>query len=434
VVQEKSLFAMRDHVSEQSDYSMSLFRPEVFESKKLQAFGRTVPLYASNTLPIVVLLVVLMLFLGIWLVNGRFSRTEMVEGWVVPNGPMSRIIPAQSGTLVDLRVREGQQVQQGEPLATIETQSATTASADPGADSMNIVNRQRQLIDDQSKLAAQASSSDALRLRQSVKQMQSRMATMTRQIALQKARVASAQRSFAILNDAASKKYISKIDFESQRRAYLAEKAQLEQFIAEQAALRTQYNDALAELRQLPIKLGERLSELRSSRVSLDQQQLDVERQRSYVLKAPIDGVVAAMQSKLGQSVQPQMPMMYVLGNGAQMEVELYAPSRSVGFAKVGQEVRLMYDSFPYQQFGSFGGTIYDISRTALAPTEVDAPLKLQESAYRIRIKLSEQAIRAFGREYPVQPGMTLKANVILERQSFFDWLLEPINAVRNRT
>jgi hypothetical protein len=29
---------------------------------------------------------------------------------------------------------------------------------------------------------------------------------------------------------------------------------------------------------------------------------------------------------------------------------------------------------------------------------------------------------------------MTLKAEIILERQSFLGWLLEPINAVRHRT
>ena len=44
------------------------------------------------------------------------------------------------------------------------------------------------------------------------------------------------------------------------------------------------------------------------------------------------------------------------------------------------------------------------------------------------------QAIEAFGGVYPIQPGMTLKANVILEKQSFLGWLLEPINAVRHRT
>ncbi|MFN3552843.1 MAG: hypothetical protein ACK4UL_07010 [Novosphingobium meiothermophilum] len=61
------------------------------------------------------------------------------------------------------------------------------------------------------------------------------------------------------------------------------------------------------------------------------------------------------------------------------------------------------------------------------------APVKPEAPSYRIRVRLGEQAVRAFGQSYPVQPGMTLKANIILERQSFLDWLLEPVNAIRNR-
>ena len=33
-----------------------------------------------------------------------------------------------------------------------------------------------------------------------------------------------------------------------------------------------------------------------------------------------------------------------------------------------------------------------------------------------------------------LQPGMTLKANIVLERQSFLAWLLQPLNAVLKRT
>jgi membrane fusion protein len=125
---------------------------------------------------------------------------------------------------------------------------------------------------------------------------------------------------------------------------------------------------------------------------------------------------------------------MYVLGGDAQLEVELYAPSRAIGFARAGQDVRLMYDAFPYAQFGSFKGRIATISRTAMAPGEIDAPVKLAEPAFRVRVRLDSQAIEAFGAAYAIEPGMTLKANLVLEKQSLLGWLLEPINAVRRRT
>src|SRR3546814_8338912 len=91
--------------------------------------------------------------------------------------------------------------------------------------------------------------------------------------------------------------------------------------------------------------------------MELDQRRLDIAGTRSIVLTAPIDGQVAALQSRAGQAVGPDRPVMVVLGDDARLDVELFAPSRAIGFARVGERVRLMYDAFPYQQFGTFGGT-----------------------------------------------------------------------------
>jgi multidrug efflux pump subunit AcrA (membrane-fusion protein) len=43
------------------------------------------------------------------------------------------------------------------------------------------------------------------------------------------------------------------------------------------------------------------------------------------------------------------------------------------------------------------------------------------------------QTVAAFGEAQALQPGMTLTANLILDRRSFFDWLLTPLNAVLSR-
>jgi membrane fusion protein len=411
-----------------------LFRPEVDQHRSARALGRAVPLYAADTLPIVGIVSACVLGLGVWLVTGSYSRSEMVTGRVVPAGPTARILPAQRGTLVSLDVAEGQHVRQGERLGTVEIQNANEASSDPADEALGIVKRQRAQLGEQQRLAEEANAQETARLGDAAAQLRLRLAALGRQIALQRSRVASAGSSFAIIKDAQDRKYISRIDFENQRRAFLEERARLESLTADRAALQSDYLEVLAQRRKLPIALRERTADLAAGAMTLEQQQLEIERSRAVVLTAPIAGRVAALQGRVGQTVGPQIPVLYVLGDNARLEVELYAPSRAIGLARVGQEVRLMYDAFPYQQFGSLTGTISGISRTALAPDEVAAPLKPDEPTYRLRIRLGRQAISAFGRSYPLQPGMTLKANLILERQSFLDWLLEPVNAVRNRT
>jgi membrane fusion protein len=411
-----------------------LFRAEVYRDRTLPAFGRAIPLYAEDSRPLVAILVLSVLMLGFWLTTGSYARSEMVSGWVVPAGPTARILPAQRGTLVALDVREGQQVHKGDRLGVIEIQSANDVARDPAAQSLAIVGREQAGIDARRRLAAQGNAQDNARLTASTAQFGIRLAALDQQIALQRGRVASSGRSLGILATAYKSKYVSEIDYQSQRRGNLDEQAKLQSLIAERAGLQSELNDAQAQLRHLSVGLGETIAGLDADAMQLAQRRLDIESGRRIVLTAPIDGRVSALQGRVGQAVSPDMPVMYVLGGDAQLEVELYAPSRAIGFARAGQDVRLMYDAFPYAQFGSFKGRIAAISRTAMAPGEIDAPVKLAEPAFRIRVRLDSQAIEAFGAAYAVEPGMTLKANLILEKQSLLSWLLEPINAVRRRT
>jgi membrane fusion protein len=412
---------------------MILFRGEVLRERRSRALGRAVPLYAGDTLPIVAILVITVAGVALWLATGNYARSATVEGWVVPDGPTARILPAQSGTLVALDVHDGQRVHKGDRIGVVQIQSANALARDPAQQALTIVARERAALGRQRAAAEQGNAEEAKRLAGAAAQLRVRIAATDRQIALQRTRVASSRRSLAILGDAHAKKYISEIDYEGQRRQHLDEEARLQALVVDRAALQGRLDDALAASRRLPVDLGAKLAELTSSDSELQQRRLDIEGASTIVLTAPIDGQVTAVQARVGQPVGPERPLLYLLGGDAKLVVELYAPSRAIGFARVGQSVRLMYDAFPYQQFGSFAGTVTAISHTALAPDEIDAPIKLVEPAYRLRVRLDNQAVDAFGGVYPLQPGMTLKANVVLEKQSFLGWLLEPLNAVRHR-
>ena len=105
-----------------------------------------------------------------------------------------------------------------------------------------------------------------------------------------------------------------------------------------------------------------------------------------------------------------------------------------MGFVNEGQEVRLLYDAFPYQQFGSYLGTVTAVSGTIIAPNEAIVPFDLREPTYRVSVALNRLEVDAFGKSVRLQPGMMLQANFVLERRSFLDWLLEPLRAVGRRS
>jgi membrane fusion protein len=135
-------------------------------------------------------------------------------------------------------------------------------------------------------------------------------------------------------------------------------------------------------------------------------------------------------------------------GRTGELEVQLYAPSRAVGFVAPGQEVLIRYQSFPYQKFGLQRGIVSDVSTTPFAPNELPPSLAStilsnaqqningfnnNEALYRIQVKLARQVITTYGKEQSLRPGMTLEADVIQDRRKIWEWIAEPLLAVAYR-
>jgi len=125
------------------------------------------------------------------------------------------------------------------------------------------------------------------------------------------------------------------------------------------------------------------------------------------------------------------------------LEAQLYGPSRAVGFVRPGQRVLLRYQAYPYQRFGHYEGVVASVSRAALSPGELPPQLagmtgltglaagQAAEPIYRITVRLASQTVTAYGAEVPLQPGMMLEADVALERRRLFEWVLDPLYALK---
>jgi membrane fusion protein len=50
-----------------------------------------------------------------------------------------------------------------------------------------------------------------------------------------------------------------------------------------------------------------------------------------------------------------------------------------------------------------------------------------REPFYRINVSLARQTVTAYGEAVPLQPGMLLEADVVLERRRLVEWMLEPL-------
>jgi membrane fusion protein len=159
-----------------------------------------------------------------------------------------------------------------------------------------------------------------------------------------------------------------------------------------------------------------------------------LEVRRSININAPISGKVTALRAIVGASVGTQLPLLTMLPAGGKLEAHLFVPTRAIGFAEIGQEVRLLYDAFDYRHFGVHVGTISQISSSVFSPAEVQAGLQLTEPTYRVTVKIARQQVAANGQQFTLQAGMSLRADIVLEKRTLINWLMDPLIRLRGRT
>jgi len=210
-------------------------------------------------------------------------------------------------------------------------------------------------------------------------------------------------------------------------------------------ALERDLQSVQSDRKALATQLDADLNQLELSRASLSQEAGENAARKSTVITAPHAGTVTALNIRVGQSVQSGQNLATLVPVSATatdpLQAQLFAPSRTAGFVRPGQAVYLRYAAYPYQRFGLHTGRITSVSATPFAPSELPPNLAQQllaqagsnEALYRINVRLDGQSIQAYGENVMLKPGLTLEADVLQERRKVWEWMLEPVLAVRQQ-
>jgi len=416
-----------------SDMDIPLFRADAVSARRQRLDGEILLTQPLRTNLLVLLICGIIAALLLWLSLGSYTRTEAARGMLVTREPSAQVVALRPGRIVRLLVTEGDRVTAGQTLALIRTEESDGSGGSALADSLSALDRQRLLTEEQVRLAARRAQSDRDRLAATLAGIHRQREDLSAQIGIQEQVVASAGELFERLGRLLDSGFISRVEVERRRQAHLAARQQLAQLHQQRNAFAAEEARAQAELGRIAADAGSETATAEAAGEALVQQRARLGGERSHAIVAPVTGRVAAVQSAEGRAVDPSVPLMEIVPEGSPLAAHVYAPSRAIGFVRPGQEVRLLYDAFPYQRFGSFPGRVTSVSRVAIDPRQLAAPLQVEEPVYRIEVAPDAQTVGAFGEPQPLQPGMTLTANLILDRRSFLDWLLTPLNAVLRR-
>jgi membrane fusion protein len=410
-----------------------LFRQDAIDSKNRRIEGQVILAQPIRTHFLVLLIFTSVVGLGLWLGLGTYTRTEMVRGILVTDVSSAKIVAIRPGQVTQLLVREGDTVLAGQRLVLIRTEQS-----DEGGDSaiglgLVAIDNQQALAKQQETLSARRAASERERVAVTLAGLRRQRSDLQAQIAFQQQAVASARQLFERVESIRKSGFVSEVEIERRRQASLATQGELARLRQQISALDSQSDQAAAELARASADAGSELASARSSAQGLAQQYAQLRGQRAYAITAPISGRVASLQTGIGRTAEASVPLMEIVPQDSPLHAEIYAPTRAIGFVQPGEEVRLLYDPFPYQRFGSFGGRVSKVSRAVIDPRELAAPLDIKEAVYRIDVVPDAQAVDAFGQRLALQPGMTLTGDIVLDRRSFLEWLLEPLSAAMRR-
>ena len=303
--------------------------------------------------------------------------------------------------------------------------------SDVNSSILETLSLQKDLLAKNIKAEHDRTGSERERLATVMRGLETELAELQAQAAFQQERIDVAQSDFASADKLALKGIMSA--FEQKRRlANLLEQKQSLSYLNQQsAARRNQFAEIRYSLEQLPTVMAQKIQSLQTELSGTEQRIMEINGRRAYVLRAPTSGHVSSLQAKVGQSIDPQRLQLEIIPSGAVLQAEMFVPTRAIGFVEPGQEIRILYEAFPYQQFGTYRGRVIKVSQSILMSSDVAGPIALKEPSYRITATLERPDIDAYGKKIFLQPDMLLKADIILDKRSLLTWLLDPLLRVR---
>jgi membrane fusion protein len=410
----------------------ALFRQEAIDFvHQRQSWGEVVSLQPlSSTVlswALAGFIVIILCFVSI----AQYARKETVTGYLTPTSGTAKIFVPQQGFIKELHVNEGQKVAEGDPLLTVVTSQITANGDDVNATVLTVLTQQRDVIERQIAAEERRTASEHDRLASTIKGIEGEIAQLEDQRNIQNERLKLSESFVATAATLAARGALPAVELKRREQAALEQQQSLAGLDQQITARRTQLTDAHHALEQLPILAAERTRVLRGDLSSIEQRVAEVNGRRAYIIKAPTSGRVSTLQATVGQIADPRHMQLEIIPLESTLQAQLFFPTRAFGFVRPGQQVRILYDAFPYQKFGTYRGSVAKVSRTILTGNENTGPISLKEPAYRVTVALERPDIDAYGLQMPLQPGMLLKADVILEQRSLMHWLLDPVLSAR---
>lgn len=410
-----------------------MFRKEVYMAQRRQLFGpvivtQPISMYSSCALVFTVFLIIL-----IFLSQANYSRKETVKGYLLPERGVVKVFSDRVGVIESLYVKEGDLIKQGEALLKVKNSQSLSTGIELSVALSKELSHQIKSLEKEYLVTTDLNEKELIRINNQKKQLSMSLSTIRKakrtsldKITLKRSQLSKNKKLF-------KNGYITSSSFELIQEDYfeILEAHALQEM--EEIGIQSKILQLKSELVSLPEKLILNQTAINRKISSLKAQVMELNNQYEFIKKAPEAGIITSIQPTLGTRVDANTPLLSIIPLNSPLEIELLLPTRSAGFIQINDRVNIRFDAFPYQKFGFVVGNISNVDKVLILPTDKILPIKINEAMYRVRATLSQQSVHAYNKKFPLKVGMIADADIILEKRSLLEWLLDPIYAIKGK-
>lgn len=370
--------------------------------------------------------------LGIGLLWAIFAELDQVvsgRGRLISVEPNIVLQPQETMTIADIHVRVGDKIKEGDKLVDLDPTLSEADRKQVSDRLVSIESELKKLVREQQIVGTMMRSSESASL--DAAPLESKYAEIIRRLLdnrilaesevrnlTQRLRHATEQE--AMYNDLFTKQYISKKGLLDATDKRLDTEQQL-------LAAKNKLNNVKRDLASQLSALREDILSNTRERDSLQQQLVKADLKTSQVsIVAPRNAIVleVAKLSK-GSVARATEPLVTLVPADTPMLAEIQVSSSEITDIKVGYEVRVKLDAYPFQRYGFLRGKL-----SALSPDSVSTDASGAQSQarhYIARVEITNWQFEGDAVERPVLPGMTLTGEIITGSRSIISYLIDPI-------
>lgn len=221
-----------------------------------------------------------------------------------------------------------------------------------------------------------------------------------------------------------AKRVISEAELDKTQMGYISNKDAHQGAVGALINSKQQAQQTLGKIKEIEIQKTEKEKELRIAVVSSYNDLLDNIKswEQKYVFKAPFDGKIQFLKFWTeNQFVQNGEPIFTIIPQMKKAMGQVNIPARGAGKIKVGQEVIVKLENYPYTEYGSIKGLVNSISLS----TNTVKTDKGDMEQYLVTVDFPQQLRTNYGAQLDVKLDAKGSAEIITNDRKlierFFD-------------